>query len=36
MTTMRLRAGDLLVMIFSIIALAGIVSCNYWNIGYTL
>ena len=36
MTTMRLRVWDVLVLVLSIAALAGIVSCNYWNIGYTL
>ncbi len=36
MTSMRLRASDLIVFIVSIAILAGIVSCNYWGIGYTL
>ncbi|MBQ7379176.1 MAG: energy-coupling factor transporter transmembrane protein EcfT [Clostridia bacterium] len=36
MTTMRLHAADVVVLVISVIALAGIVSCNYWNIGYTL
>lgn len=36
MTVMRLRVWDVLVFILSVAALAGIVSCNYWNIGYTL
>ena len=36
MTTMRLRVWDVLVLVLSIAALVGIVSCNYWNIGYTL
>ncbi len=36
MTTMRLHATDVVVLIVCVIALAGIVSCNYWNIGYTL
>ncbi len=36
MTTMRLHAADIVVLAISVIALAGIVSCNYWNIGYTL
>lgn len=36
MTSMRLRVFDVLVFILSVAALAGIVSCNYWGIGYTL
>ena len=36
MTVMRLRVWDVLVFILGAAALAGIVSCNYWNIGYTL
>ena len=36
MTTMRMHALDIIVLIVSVAALAGIVSCNYWNIGYTL
>lgn len=36
MTTMRMHALDIIVLVLSVAALAGIVSCNYWNIGYTL
>lgn len=36
MTSMRLRVWDVLIFILSVAALAGIVSCNYWGIGYTL
>ena len=36
MTVMRLHVWDVLVLLLSVAALAGIVSCNYWNIGYTL
>ena len=36
MTSMRLRVWDVTVLVLSFAALAGIVSCNYWNIGYTL
>lgn len=36
MTTMKLHALDVVVLVISVVALAGIVSCNYWNIGYTL
>ncbi|MBO5757898.1 MAG: energy-coupling factor transporter transmembrane protein EcfT [Clostridia bacterium] len=36
MTSMRLRAYDVVMCILSIAFLAGIVSCNYWGIGYTL
>ena len=36
MTTMRLRAWDIVILVVATLALAGIVSCNYWNIGYTL
>ena len=36
MTKMRLRARDVVVLIFAIAVLGGAVSCNYWGIGYTL
>lgn len=36
MTTMRVKAGDVVFLIVCVLALAGMVSCNYWNIGYTL
>ena len=36
MTKMRLRARDVVVLIFAIAVLGGVVSCNYWGIGYTL
>lgn len=36
MTSMRLRVWDVLVFILSVSVLAGIVSCNFWGIGYTL
>ena len=36
MTTMRVKAGDVIFLIVCVLALAGMVSCNYWNIGYTL
>lgn len=36
MTAMRISAWDVIVFIFAVVLLAGIVSCNYWGIGYTL
>ena len=36
MTSMRMRVGDVFVLVLSVAALACIVSCNYWGIGYTL
>ena len=36
MTAMRLHAFDVVVLVLSVALLAGIVSCNYWGIGYTL
>ncbi len=36
MTSMHLSPWDVIVFLFSVAALAGIVSCNYWGIGYTL
>ena len=36
MTAMRLHAFDVVVLALSVALLAGIVSCNYWGIGYTL
>ena len=36
MTAMRLHAFDVVVLVLSVALLAGIVSCNYWEIGYTL
>lgn len=36
MTTMHVRAKDIVFLIVCVLALAGMVSCNYWNIGYTL
>lgn len=36
MTRMRLRAGDVIALLVCALVLAGIVSCNYWGIGYTL
>lgn len=36
MTKMRLRVWDVAVLVLSVAALATIVSCNYWGIGYTL
>ena len=36
MTAMRLHAFDVVVLVLSVALLAGIVSCKYWGIGYTL
>jgi energy-coupling factor transport system permease protein len=36
MTAMRLHAFDVVMLVLSVALLAGIVSCNYWGIGYTL
>ncbi len=36
MTSMHLKFTDVIVFVFSVALLAGIVSCNYWGIGYTL
>lgn len=36
MSAMRLHAFDVVVLVLSVALLAGIVSCNYWGIGYTL
>ena len=36
MTAMRLHAFDVVVLVLSVALLAGIVSCNFWGIGYTL
>lgn len=36
MTKMRLRAWDVVVLLLAVAVLGGIVSCNYWRIGYTL
>ena len=36
MTSMRLRAFDIVALILCTLVLAGVVSCNFWGIGYTL
>ena len=36
MNTMRLKSFDIVILILSFVFLAGIVSCNFWGIGYTL
>ena len=36
MSSMRLHVFDVVVLVLSVALLAGIVSCNYWGIGYTL
>ncbi len=36
MTSMKLHVGDVLALIICTVLLAGVVSCNYWGIGYTL
>lgn len=36
MNTMRLKTFDIVILILSFVFLAGIVSCNFWGIGYTL
>ena len=36
MSAMRLHVFDVVVLVLSVALLAGIVSCNYWGIGYTL
>ena len=36
MSKMRLRVWDIVVFVLAIALLGGIVSCNYWGIGYTL
>lgn len=36
MTSMRLSLGDILALILCTLILAGVVSCNFWGIGYTL
>ena len=36
MTKMRLHVRDFVVLVLALAVMGGIVSCNYWGIGYTL
>ncbi len=36
MTSMRLHAFDIVALILCALVLSGVVSCNFWGIGYTL